>query len=172
MPHSVLTGIIMLENPNVMLLQYNRLDNSVTSEECQGRDGTLSIERRVAYSWLSCRKLLCQSVHSCAFLSKRPNFRLQRNLLHRDEVVRKRSSRGVVLRRLPDLGRSATFPVCWNLFSSRLIVALEMPNNVSCRHAIGKHTDGSLMLLKRHSRHSRPTSHHWFSKIFFPQFLC
>ena len=36
--------------------------------------------------------------------------------------MRKRSSRGVVLRGLPDLGRSATFPVSWNLFSSRLIV--------------------------------------------------
>ena len=41
--------------------------------------------------------------------------------MRRDEVVRKRSSRAVVLRGLPDLGRSATFPVCWNLFSSRLV---------------------------------------------------
>ena len=31
-------------------------------------------------------------------------------------------------------------------------VVLEMPSNVSCQHASGKHTDGSLTLLKRHSR--------------------
>ena len=57
-----------------------------------------------------------------AFLSKRPNFRLERNLLSRDEDVRKRSSSGMVLRVQPDLGLSVTFPVCRNLFSSRLIV--------------------------------------------------
>ena len=53
MLRSVWTGIIMFENPNVMLLQIrynNRLDNSVTSAERQRRDETLSIERRVAYS--------------------------------------------------------------------------------------------------------------------------
>ena len=33
-----------------------------------------------------------------------------------------KSSCGVVLRGLPYLGRSAMFPVCWNLFSSWLIV--------------------------------------------------
>ena len=46
-------GIIMLENPKVTLLQIrynNRLDNSVTSAECQRRDDTLSIELCVAYS--------------------------------------------------------------------------------------------------------------------------
>ena len=47
-----------------------------------------------------------------AFLSKRPNFRRERNLLRQDEVVRKWSSCSMVLRGLPDLGRSATFPVC------------------------------------------------------------
>ena len=66
--------------------------------------------------------VLLQTVVPVAFLRKRHNFRLERNLLRRDEVVRKRSSRGVVLRGLPDLNRSATFPVCWILFSSRLIV--------------------------------------------------
>ena len=65
--------------------------------------------------------VLSQTLVPVAFLSKRPNFRLERNLLRRDKVVRKQSSRGVVLRGLPDLGRSATFPVYWNLFSSRLI---------------------------------------------------
>ena len=53
MPGSVWTDIIMLENAMVMLLQIrynNRLDNYVTSAECQPRDGTFSIERRVAYS--------------------------------------------------------------------------------------------------------------------------
>ena len=38
MPRHVWTGIIMLENPKVMLLQIrynNRLDNFVTSAECQ-----------------------------------------------------------------------------------------------------------------------------------------
>ena len=52
MLRSVWTGIIMFENPNVMLqIRYNnRLDNSVTSAERQRRDETLSIERRVAYS--------------------------------------------------------------------------------------------------------------------------
>ena len=42
MPRTVWTGLIMLENPNVMLLQirYNyKFDNSVTSVECQHRDG-------------------------------------------------------------------------------------------------------------------------------------
>ena len=98
-------------NPNVMLMQIwynNRLDNSVTSAECQRRDGKLSIERRVAL-FLT---VLSQILMPVAFLGKRPNFRLERNLLRRDEVVRKRSSRGVVLRGLPDLGRSATFTVC------------------------------------------------------------
>ena len=56
--------------------------------------------------------VLLQTLVAVAFLSKRPNFRLERNLLRRDEVVRKRSSRDMVLRCLPDLGRSATFPVC------------------------------------------------------------
>ena len=83
--------------------------NSVTSAECQRRDGPLSIERRIAYSIPDC---LSQTLVPVAFLSKRPNFRLERNLLRRDEVVRKRSSCGVVLRGLPNLGRSATFPVC------------------------------------------------------------
>ena len=57
-----------------------------------------------------------------AFLSKRTYFQQERNLLRRDEIVRKRSSHGVALRGMADLGRSATFPVCRNLFSSRLIV--------------------------------------------------
>ena len=47
-----------------------------------------------------------------AFLSKRPNFRLERNSLRRDEVVRKRSFRGAVLRGLPDLGRSQFAEIC------------------------------------------------------------
>ena len=37
----------MLQNPDAMLLQIqynNRLDNSVTSAECQRRDGTLLIK--------------------------------------------------------------------------------------------------------------------------------
>ena len=120
MPRSVCTGIIMLENPNIMLLQIrynNRLDNSVTSAECQRRDSTLSIERCVAYSWLSCRTLV-----SLAFHGKEPNFWLKRNLLLQDEVMRKWSSRGLVFRGLPDLGQSAMFLVCWNLFSSWLTV--------------------------------------------------
>ena len=53
MPRSAWTGIIMLENPKVMLLQIrynNSLDNSVTSAECQLRDGKLSLEWPVAYS--------------------------------------------------------------------------------------------------------------------------
>ena len=41
--------------------------------------------------------VLSQTVVPVAFLSKRPNFRLERN---RDEVVKKRSSRGVLLRDL------------------------------------------------------------------------
>ena len=120
MPHSECTGIIILGNPDVMLLKIrcnNRLGNSVTSAECQHRDGTISIERRVAYPRPSCRTLLWQYL---AFHSKQPNFRLERNLLRRDEVMRKQSSCGVVLPCLPDLGRSMTFPVCWNLFSSQL----------------------------------------------------
>ena len=56
--------------------------------------------------------VLSQTLVPAAFLKKRPNFRLERNLLDRDEVVRKWSFCGVVLRGLPDLGRSATFPVC------------------------------------------------------------
>ena len=65
-----------------MLLQirYNkRLDNSVTSEACS--------------LFLT---VLSQTLVPEAFLSKRPNFRLERILLRRDEVVRKRSSRGAV----------------------------------------------------------------------------
>ena len=42
-----------------------------------------------------------------------------------------------------------------------------LSSNVSCRHASGKHTDGSHTMV---NRHSRPTSHHWFSKIFSPVF--
>ena len=55
---------------------------------------------------------LSQTLVPVAFLSKRPNFGLERNLLCRDEVVRKRTPCGLVLLGLPDLGRSATFPVC------------------------------------------------------------
>ena len=55
--------------------------------------------------------VLSQTLVPVAFLSKRPNFRLKRNLMRRDEVVRKQFSRGAVLRGLPGLGRSATFPV-------------------------------------------------------------
>ena len=120
MPRNVWTGIIMLENPNIMLLQIlnnNRLDNSITSAECQRRDGKLSIELRAAYSWLSCHTFV-----PVAFLGNQRIFWLERNLLRRDEVLRKWSSSGVVLHSLPDLGLSATFPVCWNLFSSWLIV--------------------------------------------------
>ena len=47
--------------------------------------------------------VLSQTLVPIAFLGKRPIFRLERNLLRRDEVVRKRSSCGVVLRGLPDL---------------------------------------------------------------------
>ena len=57
--HNVWMDIIMLQTPNVMLLQLqydNRLDNSVTSEECQSMDGTFSIEPRVA----------CPVANSCA----------------------------------------------------------------------------------------------------------
>ena len=64
---------------------------------------------RAAYSLFL--TVLSQTLVPVAFLSKRPNFRLERNLLHRDEVMGKRSSGGVVLRGLPDLGRSVTFPV-------------------------------------------------------------
>ena len=56
--------------------------------------------------------VLSQALVPEAFLSKRPNFRIEGNLLRRDEVVRKRSSRSAVLRGLPDIGRSATFPLC------------------------------------------------------------
>ena len=116
------TGIIMLENPNVMLLQTrynNRFDNSVTLAECQRRNGTLSISLFLT--------ALSQTLVPVAFLSQRSKFRLERNLLRRDEVVRKRYSCGVVLCGLPDLGRSVTFPVFFfffflNLLSSRLIV--------------------------------------------------
>ena len=55
--------------------------------------------------------VLSQTLVPVAFLGKRPYFRPERNLL-RDEVVRKRSYRGVVLCGMPDLDRSATFPVC------------------------------------------------------------
>ena len=122
MPRNVWTGIIMLENPNIMLLQIrynNRLDNSVTSVECQCRDGTLSIE--AACSLLL--TVLLQALVPVAFLSKQPNFLLERNLLHQDEVMRKWSSCDVVLRGLPDLCQSATLPVCCNLFSCQLIVS-------------------------------------------------
>ena len=69
----------------------------------------------MAFNRASCSlflTVLSQTLVPVAFLSKRPNFRLERNLLCRDEVVRKRSSCGVVLLGLPDLGRSATSPVC------------------------------------------------------------
>ena len=92
----------MLENPNVMLLQIrynNRLDNSVTSAECQRRGGTLSIKWRVA-QFLT---VLSQTLVPVAFLRKRPNVRLERNLLHQDEVV---------INGLPYLSQSMTLPVC------------------------------------------------------------
>ena len=79
---------------------------------------------RYAFNRAACSlflTVLSQTFVPVAFLSKRPNFGLNRNLLRRDEVVRKRSFRGVVLSGLPDLGPSATFPVCCNLFSCRLL---------------------------------------------------
>ena len=66
--------------------------------------------------------VLLQTLVPVAFLNKRPNFRLERNLFCQDEVARKRSSRGMHLRNMPDMGRSAMFPVCSNLFSNPLIV--------------------------------------------------
>ena len=66
--------------------------------------------------------LLSQTLVPGAFLSNQPNFQLERNLLRQDEAVIKRSSSGGVLRGLPDLGKSVTFPVYWNLFNSRLNV--------------------------------------------------
>ena len=123
---------------------------------------------RAAYSLFLA--VLSQTLVPVAFLTKRHNFRLDRNLLRRDEVMRKRSSRGVVLRGLPDLGRSATFPVCWNLFSSRLIADSW---RWKCRAtSLADMPDGSLMLLKRHSRPTWNDVWHRFSKIFYFQFLC
>ena len=110
MPRTVWTGLIMLENPNIMLLQIrynNRFDNSVTSVECQHGDVPFN---QAAYSLFL--TVLSQTLLPIAFLGKRPIFQLERNLLRRDEVVRKHFSRGVVLRGLPDLGWSGTFPVC------------------------------------------------------------
>ena len=52
---------------------------------------------------------LSQTLVPVAFLNKRPKFRLERNLLRRDEVVRKRFSRGVVLRGLHDMGSTLLF---------------------------------------------------------------
>ena len=115
----------------------------------------------------------CPVANSC--LSKPPKFRLERNLLRRDEVFRKRSSRGVVLLGLPNPAgsvRDVPSLLKYVQYSTYCrIVALEMPNNVSCRHASGKHTYDSLTLLKRHSRPKWNDVWHWFSKIFF-QFLC
>ena len=122
MLRSVWSGIIMMENPNVMLLQIrynNRLNNSVTSAECHPTSGRYPFNRAACNLFLT---VLSQTLVPVAFLSKQRNFRLERNLLRRDKVVRKPSSCGVVLRGLSDLGRSAMFPVCWNLFISRLIV--------------------------------------------------
>ena len=56
--------------------------------------------------------VVSQSLVPVAFLSKRPNFRRERNLLRQDKVVRNWSSRSVVLRGLPDLDQFVTFPVC------------------------------------------------------------
>ena len=80
MPRIVLTTIIMLENPNIMLLQIrynNRLDKSVTSAECQRRDDTFSI-KEAGSLFLT---VLSQTLMPVAFLSKQPNFQLERNLL-------------------------------------------------------------------------------------------
>ena len=85
----------MLESPNVMLLQIwynNRLDNSVTSAECQRIDGRHAFNRSACSLYPT---VLSQTLVSVAFLSKRPNFRLERNLSRRDEVLRKRSSLSV-----------------------------------------------------------------------------
>ena len=147
MPRSVWTGIIMLDNPIVMLLQIqynNRLDNSVTSAECQRRDGTLSVERCSLFL-----TVLSQTLVPIAVPSKRPNFRLERNLLRRDEVVRKRSSRGVVLRGLPDMGRSATSQYTEIYSIVNLLSIRGVGNTKQC--LLLSHV-GSLTLLKRHSR--------------------
>ena len=65
-----------------------------------------NVRRRHAFNRAACSLFLTemsQTLVPVAFLSKRPNLQLKRNLLLRDEVA---------LRGVPDLGQSATFPVC------------------------------------------------------------
>ena len=91
--------------PSLCCCKYGTTTGSIIPS----RQRNANAFNRAAYSLFL--TVSSQTLAPVAFLSKGPNFRLERNLLRRDEV-RKRSSRSVVLRRLPDLGRSATFQIC------------------------------------------------------------
>ena len=96
--------------PTLCCCKYGTTTGSIiASSQRNANYGRHAVNRAACSLFLT---VLSQTLVPAAFLCKRPNFRLERNLLHPDEVVRKRSSRGVVLRGLPDLGQSATFPVC------------------------------------------------------------
>ena len=96
--------------PTLCCCKYGTTTGSIIpSRQRNAKVGTTRFNRAACSLFLT---VISQTLVTEAFLSKRANFRLERNLLRRDEVVRKRSYRGVVLRGLPDLGRSTTFPVC------------------------------------------------------------
>ena len=116
--------------------------------------------------------VLSQALVPVAFLSKRPNFRPERNLLRWDEVVRKQSSRGIV------------YPICLIWVGPRHSWFAEICSVVDLLLICGVgnakqhllptcHTDGSLTLLKRHSRPMWNDAWHWFSRFFvqFPVFV-
>ena len=74
-----------------------------------------------------------------------------------------KSSRGKVLRGLPDL-RSQFAEIC-------SLVDLLSIRGVRNAEQCLLHTDGYNTLLKRHSRPTWNDVWHWFSKIFFSSFL-
>ena len=101
MPRTVWTGLIMLENPTLCCCKYGTTTGSIIpSHQSNANVGMDAFNQAACSLFLT---VLSQTLVPIAFLGKRPIFRLERNLLRRDEVVRKRSSCGVVLRGLPDL---------------------------------------------------------------------
>ena len=82
--------IILLENPNVMFCKYGTTTGSIIpSRQRNANVRGACFQSSGVYPIPD-----CPVANSCAssIPQQRPNFRLERNLLHRDEVVRKWSS--------------------------------------------------------------------------------